>query len=135
MPEGDPAIPSLLLGSPDAYERKHRRQAHILTFEEQARLTSVAPLHIKMLTILLTETGLRVGKEALALKWEDVDFLNDQIPVRRSKTAAGIRTDLLSEYCKRALLEWQGTLGPGFSEYVFPNCDKPTTHLRSVKKA
>jgi hypothetical protein len=46
-------------------ERKHRRQPHILTFDEQIVLLSVAPPHIRMLTVLLTETGLRVGKEAL----------------------------------------------------------------------
>lgn len=116
-------------------ERKHRRQAHILTFEEQARLTSVAPRHIKMLTVLITETGLRIGKEALPLKWEDVDFLNDVIHVRKSKTAAGIRAVPLSEFCKSELVVWQGIVGPGFSDYVFPNYDKPTTHLGSVKKA
>jgi integrase len=116
-------------------ERKHRRQAHILTFEEQARLTAIAPHHIKMLTVLITETGLRVGKEALSLKWEDVDFLNDQIRIRRSKTAAGIRAVPLSEFCKSELLEWGGILGSGFSDYVFPNVDEPTTHLGSVKRA
>jgi integrase len=106
-------------------ERKGRRQAHILTFDEQAWLTNVAPPHIRMLTVLLTETGLRVGKEGLPLKWEDVDFLNDQIHVRRSKTAAGIRTVPLSEFCKTELLEWQRTTGPGFSEFVFPNIRFP----------
>jgi integrase len=116
-------------------ERKHRRLPHILTFTEQAQLISAAPPHIKMLTILLTETGLRVGKEALSLKWEDVDFLSDAIHVRQSKTAAGIRIVPLSEFCKSELLEWQDKVGPGFSEYVFPNNDNPTTHLGSVKKA
>jgi integrase len=116
-------------------ERKHRRQPHILTFEEQARLIAVAPPHMKMLTVLITETGLRVGKEALPLKWEEVDLLNDAIHVRQSKTAAGIRIVPLSEFCKSELLEWRGILGSGFSDYVFPNFNDPTTHLGSVKKA
>jgi len=88
-----------------------------------------------MLTVLITETGLRVGKEALPLKWEDVDFLNDQIHVRQSKTQAGVRDIPLSEFCKSELLEWRGIVGPGFSGYVFPNYHDPNTHLGSVKKA
>jgi integrase len=116
-------------------ERKQRRQPHILTFEEQARLTSVAPPHIKMLIVLITETGLRVGKEALPLKWEDVDFLNDVIHVRKSKTAAGIRPVPLSALCKSEFVEWRGIIGSGFSDYVFPNFDEPTAHLGSVKTA
>jgi len=116
-------------------ERKYRRQPHILTFDEQARLTTIAPPHIRMLTVLITETGLRVAKEALPLKWEDVDFRNDQIHVRQSKTAAGVRVVPLSEFCKSELLEWREIVGLGFSDYVFPSYDEPTTHLGSVKKA
>lgn len=116
-------------------ERKHRRQPHILTFEEQARLTTVAPAHIKVLTVLITETGLRVGKEALPLRWQEVDFLNDQIHVLQSKTVAGVRVVPLSGFCKSALHEWRRITGSGFSDYVFPNFDDPARHLGSVKKA
>ena len=116
-------------------ERKHRRQPHILTFEEQSRLVASAPPHIRMLTVLITETGLRVGKEALPLKWEDVDFLNDQIYVRRSKTLAGIRIIPLSEFGKSELLEWRETIGPAFSRHVFPNFSDPNTHQVTVKRS
>jgi integrase len=116
-------------------ERKQRRQPHILTFEEQHRLLAASPSHLKMLIVLITETGLRVGKEALPLKWEDVDFLHDVIHVRQSKTAAGIRAVPLSDFCKSELLEWRGIAGPGFSDYVFPNYDELNTHLGSVKTA
>ncbi len=116
-------------------ERKHRRQPHILTFEEQNRLIAVAPPHIRVLTVLITETGLRIGKEALPLKWEDVDFLNDQIYVRQSKTLAGIRIVPLSEFCKSELLEWRETIGPAFSRYVFPNFSDPNAHQLTVKRS
>jgi hypothetical protein len=48
-------------------ERKHRRQPHILTFEEQARLTAVALPHIKMLTVLITCGGNLIMRSFL---WE-----------------------------------------------------------------
>jgi integrase len=116
-------------------ERKYRRQPHILTFEEQGRLIAIAPPHIRVLTVLLTETGLRVGKEALPLKWEDVDFLNDQIYVRQSKTLAGIRIVPLSEFCKSELRKRRENIGSGFSPYVFPNFDDPKAHQLTVKRS
>ena len=72
-------------------ERKGRRQPHIMTYEEESRLTGVAPPMLKALVILLVETGLRVGKEALPLKWTDIEFGNGTIQVRESKTLAGRR--------------------------------------------
>src|SRR5882762_6948758 len=62
-------------------ERKHRKQPHILTFDEQNKLMATAPPRIRVLVVLLTETGLRVGKEALRLRWQHVDFENDLIHV------------------------------------------------------
>jgi len=55
-------------------ERSKRRQAIILSIEEQRRLEPVAPPLLRTLIVLLADTGLRVGKEALPLKWQDVDL-------------------------------------------------------------
>lgn len=101
-------------------ERKTRRQPHILTFEEQQRLLSVCSPRLRALVVLLTETGLRINREALGLKWEDVDFTNDCIYVRASKTAAGQRFVPLSEFCRSELSAWKNLAGPGLSELVFP---------------
>lgn len=86
-----------------------------MTFKEKEKLLAAAPDHIRVLVILILDTSLRSGKEALALKWEDVDFANESIRIRKSKTLAGIR--------RRNLL-W-----PEFSEYVFANPQRPATHL------
>jgi integrase len=91
-------------------ERKHRRQPHILTFEEQERLLAVAPPRLRVLITLLTETGLRVNKEALSLKWKDVELVNGVIHVRQSKTPAGVRSVPLSELCKAELIRWHSFL-------------------------
>ena len=116
-------------------ERKHRRQAHILTLEEEQRLLAVASPMLKTLVILLVETGLRVGKEALPLKWKDIDILNGAIHIRESKTLAGRRMVPLSAYCKDELVRWRNVVGPEYSGYVFPSLKQPLVHIRSVKKA
>lgn len=116
-------------------ERKERRQPHILTVPEEQRLLAVAPDIIHVLVILILDTGLRSGREALALKWEDVDFSEDSIRIRQSKTAAGIRNVPMSNRCKAELLRWRQLLGPQFSEYVFANPERPERHLKDVRRA
>jgi integrase len=71
------------------------------------------------LIILLVETGLRVGREALPLKWQDIDFTNNVLYVRESKTLAGRRTVPFDDVCKDALLRWRDQAGPDVSEYLF----------------
>jgi integrase len=73
-------------------ERKTRRRPHILSYEDQNKLMAVVTPHLRALIVLLTETGLRVNKEAFALKWTDLDFDNPQVIVRDSKTLAGRRS-------------------------------------------
>ena len=116
-------------------ERKERRQPHILTYAEEEKLLSVASDLIRVLVILILDTGLRSGREALALKWEDVDFANKSIRIKKSKTLAGIRSAPLSTRCKAELIRWRELLGGEFSEYVFANPQRPQTHLGDVRRA
>jgi integrase len=116
-------------------ERKERRQPHILTYAEEEKLLSVAPDHIRVLAILILDTGLRSGREALTLKWEDVDFANKSIRIRQSKTLAGIRNVPVSSRCRAELLRWRQLLSPEFSDYVFANPQRPQTHLHDVRRA
>jgi integrase len=115
-------------------ERSRRRQPHILTFEEQAKLEAEAPPLLRTLVVLLTETGLRVGREALPLKWIDVDLIDSVLFVRDTKTPAGIRPIPLSKFCTAILGEWRRLTGPEFSPYVFANPNNPQAHLKSVRK-
>lgn len=116
-------------------ERKERRQPHILTFQEEQMLLAVAPAPLRVLTILILDTGLRSGREALALEWKDVDFANDAIQIKESKTLAGIRTVPMSARCKAELLAWRKQFGPVFSKYVFPNPQRPDVHLTNFRRA
>jgi integrase len=103
-----------------------------MNFAEEEKLLKVAPDIIRALVILILETGLHPGREALALKWQHVDFVNDSIRIRESKT---IRNAPMSNRCKAELLRWRNLLGPEFSEYVFPNPQRPETHLKDVRRA
>jgi integrase len=115
-------------------EKSARRQANPISFGEQKDLEAVAPPLLRTLIVLLTETGLRVGKEGLPLKWQDVDLLDAVLYVRESKTPAGKRAVPLTKYCVRAMKEWMDLTGPQYSPYVFPNPKDPGIHLRSVRK-
>lgn len=90
-----------------------------------------------MLITVLVETGLRVAKEALPLKWTDVFLDADPayIYVRESKSKAGMRTVWLTNHCKEALTGWRARLGPDFSPYVFPSPRITSTHITDYKTA
>ena len=118
-------------------ERRDRRQAEPLSYEEEARVRRFSPLWLAVLITVLVETGLRVAKEALPLKRSDV-FLDSKpacIHVRDSKSNAGVRTVWLTRHCKEALLDWRSTLGPEFSPCVFPSPRIPSTHITDYKRA
>lgn len=118
-------------------ERRERRQAMPLSYEEEARVKQFSPPWLSILITLLVETGLRVRKEALPLKWQDVLLDSDPacIHVRDSKSAAGLRTVWLTNHCRDELLKWRASSGPEFSPYVFPSSRIPKAHMTDYKKA
>lgn len=116
-----------LFDEPEAWPRE-------ISFAEESRILDCCELRLRTLLTLLVETGLRVGIEALPIKWSDIDLQEATIRVTRSKTAAGKRIVPMTTLCKSALLKWrQATKGQ--SEYVFFNPQIPAKHIRSVKTA
>lgn len=109
------------------------RPPHIVTFEEEERILSVAVPYIRLLVVLILETGMRSHKEALSLRWDAVDFINDSIWIRESKTRAGIRNIPLSARCKTELIRWREMVGPEFSPFVFPNLRKPSQPMKDIR--
>ncbi|PYX37020.1 MAG: hypothetical protein DMG81_14970 [Acidobacteria bacterium] len=110
------------------------RPPHIVTFEEEEKLIAVAAPYLRVLIVLILETGMRSHREALSLKWDAVDFGNDVIKVRESKTRAGIRNIPLSARCKADLLRWRELAGPEFSPFVFPNFRDPGQPAKDIRK-
>lgn len=104
-------------------EKRDRRQAKPLSYADEASIKTFSPPWLSMLITLLSDTGLRVRKEALSLRWSDLLLDSDPacIYVRESKSAAGLRTIWLTAHCRTALIEWRKISGPGFSPYLFPS--------------
>jgi integrase len=115
-------------------ELRERRQAKPFTYEEEMKIKSFAVAWMSVLITMLAETGLRVKREALPLKWSDV-HLEDGPPriyIRESKTPAGIRTVWLTQYCCETLRGWQ--LLNQSSPYVFPSPRRPGSHMTDYKR-
>jgi integrase len=118
-------------------ERRDRRQAIPLSYEEEDRVKQFSPPLLHMLITLLAETGLRVKKEALPLRWSDV-FLDSEpscIRILDSKSAAGLRSVWLTTHCRNALERWRELFGPETSPFVFPSPRNPQVHFSDYKTA
>jgi integrase len=118
-------------------EKRDRRQARPLTYEEEDRLKQFSPPLLRMLITLLADTGLRVKKEALPLKWDDVLLDSEPACIRiiDSKSTAGVRPVWLTNHCRDALARWRELLGPEFSAFVFPSPRNPAVHFVDYKSA
>ena len=82
-----------------------------MTNEEEARVKQFSPPWLSTLITVLAEAGLRVRKEALPLKWSDIDLGSEPgcIRVRDSKTAAGVRPVWLTKHCRNTLIQWRSS--------------------------
>lgn len=118
-------------------ERRDRRQAKPLTYDEEERVKQFSPPLLQMLITLLADTGLRVKKEALTLRWSHVSIDSEPACIRilDSKSAAGIRPVWLTNHCRNALARWRELLGPEFSPFVFPSPRNPAAHFADYKTA
>ena len=108
------------------------RLPHIVTFEEEEKLLTAAVPYLRVLIVLILEAGMRSHKEALSLRWDAIDFMNNIIRVRESKTRAGIRNIPLSARCKTELLCWRKVLG-AHSPFVFPNFRDPSQPAKDIR--
>jgi integrase len=115
-------------------EAKYRKAPRVLSFEEEDRLLTCCDFRLRTIVITLLESGMRVGIEALRLKWSEIDFEESTITVVQSKTAAGLRTLPMTEFARSELLKWRSATN-GISEYVFFNPRSPRAHISSVKTA
>jgi integrase len=118
-------------------ERRDRRQARPLSYDEEDRVKQLSPPLLRMLITLLAETGLRVKKEALPLRWSDVLLDSEPACIRilDSKSMAGVRAVWLTSHCREALLCWRKLLGPDFSPFVFPSPRNTQVHFVDYKTA
>ena len=111
-----------------------RKPPRTISFAEEQRILMCCDVRLRTIVITLLDTGMRVGIEALRLKWSDIDFEESIITVAQSKTAAGLRAVPMTAFVKCELQKWRAVTN-GVSEYVFFNPQRPHTHICSVKTA
>jgi integrase len=115
-------------------EAKYRKPPRTISFPEERRILMCCDARLQTIVTTLLETGMRIGIEALRLKWSDIDFEESIITIVQSKTAAGLRALPMTRFVRCELQKWR-TITNGVSGYVFFNPQRLNTHIRSVKTA
>ena len=104
---------------------------HYVSWSEQQRIEVHAPEYLRNIVRIISETGLRVYKELLPMKKEQVDFLNKTVWIPDSKTANGVAELPLTDVAVQAFQRQILLAGPG--AYLFPSSLNPVGHLRSLR--
>jgi len=105
---------------------------HYVTSSEQAKIEKHAPLYLRNVIRIITETGLRVYKELACMKKEQVDLANKVVFIADSKTPTGVAEIPLTDIAVEALRHQMEIAGPG--PWLFPSSHKPNEHQADFKK-
>jgi len=104
---------------------------HYVSWSEQQRIEAHAPEYLRNIVRIILETGLRVYKELLPMKKEQVDFLNKTVWIPDSKTPNGVAELPLTDLAIQAFRNQMVLAGPG--EYLFPSALNPGGHQRTLR--
>src|ERR1700757_3244664 len=104
---------------------------HYLPWSEQQRIESHGPQYLRNVVCIITETGLRIYKELLPMKKEQVDLANAVVWIPDSKTPDGISEVPLTRLALEAFRSQLSISGNGV--FLFPSDRVPTMHLKSLK--
>jgi integrase len=104
---------------------------HYVTWSEQRMIEAHAPEHLRNIVKIITETGLRIYKELIAMKKEQLDLRNATVWIPDSKTPNGVAEVPLTPLAIEAFRD-QIRLSPA-SPYLFPSDQNPSGHLRTLK--
>jgi integrase len=106
---------------------------HYVSWSEQQQIESHAPAHLRNVIRIITETGLRIYKELLPMKKDQLDFVNSVVWIPDSKTPNGVSELPLTKLALDAFRDQITSAGNG--DLLFPSAETSTKHLRSVKTA
>jgi len=104
---------------------------HYMSWSEQQRIEFQAPEYLRNIIRIITETGLRVYKELMPIKKEQIDLENAVVWIPDSKTPNGIAEVPLTDLALGAFREQLRISGPG--PWLFPNDESPTGYQKSLK--
>jgi len=105
---------------------------HYVTWSEQQRIEHYSPEYLRNVVRVITETGLRVYKELLPMRKEQVDLVNGTVWIPNSKTANGVAEVPLTTIARDAFRSQMSLAGPG--DYLFPNAKNVYGYQKTLKK-
>jgi integrase len=106
---------------------------HYVTWSEQQLIEKNAVPHLRNAVRIIAETGLRVKKELLPMKKDQIDFVSGVLWIPESKTPNGVAEIPLTKLALEAF-QSQITIS-GNGEFLFPSDKNPKGHLRSLRTA
>lgn len=106
---------------------------HYMSWSEQQRIQAHAPEHMRNIITIITETGLRVFKELLSMKKDQLDLPNACVWIPDSKTPNGIAEVPLTPLAVEAFRNQLAISGPG--PFLFPSDLNPSGHQRTLNTA
>lgn len=104
---------------------------HYVAWSEQQKIESHAPRYLRNVIRIITETGLRIYKELLPMKKDQVDLQNAVVWIPDSKTPNGIAEVPLTQLAIEALKNQIAISGKG--PHLFPSDLNPTGHVKRLK--
>lgn len=111
---------------------ENNRIERILTFEEETRLLSASPPHLRPIIVTALNTALRKS-EILHLKWGNVDLVNRTITINATNTKSKKTKRIPLNSTMKEMLETKKLI-TGNNEYVFLNSrGKPFKDYNSIK--
>ncbi|MHB8754215.1 MAG: tyrosine-type recombinase/integrase [Candidatus Acidiferrales bacterium] len=106
---------------------------HYVTWSEQQQIENNALPHLRNAIRIIAETGLRVKKELLPMKKNQIDFLNGVLWIPDSKTPNGVAEIPLTKLALEALQNQVAISGNG--EFLFPSDRNQDGYLRNMRFA
>ena len=106
---------------------------HYVTWSEQQLIENRAMPQLRNAIRIIAETGLRVKKELLPMKKNQIDFLNAVLWIPDSKTPHGVAEIPLTKLALEAFQNQVALSGNG--EFLFPSDLNQDGHLRSLRTA
>jgi integrase len=104
---------------------------HYVSWSEQRMIEAHAPEYLRNIVKIITETGLRIYKELIPMKKEQLDLTNATVWIPDSKTPNGVAEVPLTPLAVDAFRD-QIRLSP-CSPYLFPSDQNPSGHIRTLK--
>ena len=104
---------------------------HYVSWSEQQKIESHAPQYLRNVVRIITETGLRIYKELIPMRKDQVDLQNAVVWIPDSKTPNGTAEVPLTSLAIEAFKNQMAISGA--EPYLFPSDLNPTGHLKKLK--